>query len=139
MKLRFHPGETFVVNFVIPFEKYDVKAVLLSFRNQDRIVYEAMSTSIVPAKDSEGNVIPGKVRVGYLFSQAESLMFEENMDYTMQLNVYGFNSSRITSKEMYAQTLSQQIWDAGIGTQYAANGAINYGGWENPQYIDYDT
>lgn len=106
--LRFHPGETVVLNFLIPFSKYDVDAVALSFRDKDHVVLECLTTSFV----EEGE----KLRLGYSLTQAETLQFKEFTNYMMQLNVYGPNSSRITSKEMWVKTDSQQLTTAGYGT-----------------------
>ena len=40
--IRFHPGETLVLNFVIPFSIYDVKAVAVSFRDANSVVFESL-------------------------------------------------------------------------------------------------
>lgn len=108
MTLRFHPGETIVVNFLIPFSKYDVDAVVLSFRDKDHVVLECLTTSFV----EEGE----KLRIGYSLTQAETLQFKEYSEYKMQLNVYSPNSSRITSNEMDVKTESQHLTTAGYGT-----------------------
>lgn len=128
MKLfTFHPGETFVVNFILPFHPYDVKAVIMSFRDRDRVVYENIATSFAGEGNDEVDV-DGKTviekqrtRVGYLISQSESLLFKENHDYVMQLNVYGPNSSRISSKEIKVVTKEQQLIDPVIGGDSALN------------------
>lgn len=115
---KFHPGETFVLNFIIPFSKWDVSTVVLSFRNRDRVAYEAMASSF-KVENTEEEEAEGiyKLRVGFLFSQSDSLMFDENENYTMQLNVFGPNGSRATSKDMGAKTLSQQITEPGFSTE----------------------
>lgn len=109
-RFSFHPGETLVLNFVIPFSLYDVKAVVISFRNQNSVAFEAMATSFKQEGDDEF-----KTRVGFTLTQAESLQFEENSTYTMQLNVFGPNSSRIVSDEMKVTTGSQQLVEPGFG------------------------
>ena len=100
--IRFHPGETLVLNFVIPFSIYDVKAVAVSFRDANSVVFESLVDGIV--KEDEY-----KTRVGFTMTQAESLQFKEKYKYTMQLNVFGPNSSRIASKEILVETKSQQL------------------------------
>ena len=110
VRLKFHPGETVLLNFIIPFYKEDVAAVVISFRNQHHVAFEAMATSFLDV-DNE----PQKMRVGYTMTQAESLQFEERSYYGMQLNVYSKNGSRATSPEYRILTLSQEIPEAGYG------------------------
>ena len=137
MKLfKFHPGETIVLNFILPFGKYDAMGVVLSFRDRNAVVFEAMAASFTEEDD-------GRIRAGFMLTQAESLLFEENHEYKMQLNVYGFNSSRSVSDEILVQTLSQQLKDPGFGGDTAlyntygminGSGSGNYGG----EQLDYN-
>lgn len=110
-KIKFHPGETMVFNAVLPFSKYDVKAAVISFRNDDGVVFEAAATGVVSEDytDEESGETIYKTRVGFTMNQAESILFEEKTDYTLQLNVYGYNGSRIASKEIPVRTESQQL------------------------------
>ena len=112
-RFSFHPGETVVLNFIIPFNILDVKAVILSFRNNDRVAFEAVATSFRAEEDENSGT--SKTRVGFTMTQAESLQFEENNIYYMQLNVFGPNSSRMTSKEIKVTTGAQQIKEPGFG------------------------
>lgn len=128
--IKFHPGETMVFNAVLPFSIYDVKAAVLSFRGEDdEVVFEAAATgvksedvyvtdengNVVYVKDEEGNdteekqVEQYKTRVGYTMNQSESLLFQEKTKYTLQVNVYGHNGSRIASKEIPVKTETQQL------------------------------
>ena len=102
--VHFHPGETVVMNFVLPFNQLDVKAVVLSFRDRNSVVLETMATGF--KSEGENNE---KTRVGYTLTQEESLLFEENSIYQLQLNVFGPNGSRIVSNEIRVETYSQQI------------------------------
>ena len=107
--LTFHPGDTVVVNFFIPFLAADVAAVVMSIRNKDRVVFEATALSF----GDEGN---GKMRVGYTFTQAESLLFDEFSEYWLQLNVFSHNSSRVASNEIRVVTLAQHIYETSYGS-----------------------
>ena len=102
----FHPGETLVLNFVIPFGEYDVQAVALTFRDviNKNVVFETLATG-------KKYVDEDHVRVGFTLTQEESLLFREYAEYTMQLNVYGGpkSGSRETSKEILVKTLSQHL------------------------------
>lgn len=106
---RFHPGDTVVINFFIPFLASDVAAVVMSIRDKNHIVFEATATSF----GDEGN---GKTRVGYTFTQAESLLFDEFSEYWLQLNVFSYNSSRVASKEIKVETWAQHIYETSYGS-----------------------
>ena len=121
-RFSFHPGETVVLNFVIPFSLYDVKAVVVSFRNNDRVAFEAIATSFKQEGDD-----PYKTRVGFTLTQAESLQFDENSIYMMQLNVFGPNSSRIVSDEIKLTTGAQQLVEPGFGGDGTYAYHENYG------------
>lgn len=103
--LRFHPGETVVVNFLIPFRKDDVATVVMSIRDHNYLVFEAASVNVVAAGEN-------KTRVGYTFTQSESLLFREYWEYQLELNVFSYNSSRATSKDIPVITGSQHIYES---------------------------
>lgn len=109
--LRFHPGETLVLNFVLPFSPYDVQAVALSFRNGNRVAFETLANTCVPEPQGTSVDEATKCRVGYTITQAESLQFDEFEIYQAQLNVYGPNGSRIASDEIRVETGAQQLID----------------------------
>lgn len=116
--IRFHPGETKVLQFLIPFQLMDVVAVVITCRNQRHTAFEAAATSfkeetITEIKDGS-EVTQTKLRIGYTMSQAESLRFEENAIYKLQLNVFGPNGSRATSKEYDVVTLAQHVPESSI-------------------------
>ena len=124
--LNFHPGETIALNFVLPFSIYDVQAVAISFRNENRVAFETVTTGV--AVENENST-----RVGYILSQEESLQFDENSHYKMQLNVFGPNGSRTTSREIDVFTGPQHITTPGFtevntfnynGTVVGMNGDI---------------
>ena len=100
-RCTFHPGDTVVFDLVIPFAKDDVDEVKVSFRNQNAVVFEVAITSFQAKGD--------KTRLGFTFTQEESLLFNENDIYKMQLNVYSGNGSRSASKEYDVITLAQHI------------------------------
>lgn len=134
-RLTFHPGDTVLLQFRLPFSIQDVKAVVISFRGNDRVAFEALATAFSSEDeyemDEEGNYVLDedgeqivsqyRTRVGYTLTQAESLMFDENSSYLLQLNVFGPNSSRIASKEVVVKTMAQHL----IGVGYGSN-AIDY-------------
>lgn len=105
--IRFHPGETVVMNFTVPFSVYDIKAVALSVRDQNSVVFETLATSFKQVSEFVS-------RVGYTLTQEESLQFEEYHHYRLQLNVFGPNGSRIVSKELDVETGAQQLPEPGF-------------------------
>lgn len=118
VKMTFHPGETLVLNFRVPFSIYDVDAVVLSFRGKKGVVFETIATSF---KEEEEYI----TRVGYTLTQSETLQFEEFTDYKMQLNVYGPNSSRIATKEIDVRTESQHMIEPGVSNIISPVDIIN--------------
>ena len=110
-KLEFHPGETLVLNTVLPFSVYDVKAAVLSFRDDDGVVFEATATGFVSEDytDEETGETIYKTRAGYTMNQSETVLFKEKANYSLQINVYGYNGSRIASREISVRTLEQQL------------------------------
>ena len=144
--LKFHPGETLVLNFNVPFSIKDVKAAKISFRGRDSLAFEATAIGFksLDSVDEHGKTIY-KTRIGYTMTQAESLQFEEKADYSLQLNVYGPNGSRITSKEMNVRTLSQQLPEPGYtvehnietkGSGKPSKGVTDYNELENKPQIN---
>ena len=126
-RLRFHPGETLVLNFTLPFDVLDVKAVNISFRGKDSIAFEATAIGFKNMNYEEDGKTIHRTRVGYKMTKAETLQFEEKSQYKMQLNVYGPNGSRITSKEIDVETLEQQLNEPGFSTQsyFYGNGSTS--------------
>lgn len=116
-RLKFHPGETLVLNFTLPFDILDVKAVNISFRGRDSLAFEATAVGFKSMNYVEDGKTIHRTRIGYTMNQTETLQFEENAKYKMQLNVYGPNGSRITSKEINVETLEQQLMEPGFSTQ----------------------
>ena len=100
-----------MLNFVIPFSTYDIQAVSLSFRNGNSLVFEAMANGFKDESyvDEETGKKRYRTRIGYTINQEESLTFNENSNYKLQLNVFGPNGSRIASREIPVVTLEQQI------------------------------
>lgn len=148
-RLKFHPGETLVLNFTLPFSVYDIKAVSISFRGRDSLAFESTAIGFKSMDYEENGKTVFKTRVGFTMNQAESLQFEEYAKYKMQLNVYGPNGSRIASKEIDVETLGQQIPDPGYSiensfygagmTKETGNGATDYNKLKNkPQVNEVD-
>lgn len=125
-RCTFHPEDTVVFDLVIPFAKDDVDEVKVSFRDRNAVVFEVSITSFQAKGD--------KTRLGFTFTQEESLQFNENDFYKMQLNVYSGNGSRSASKEYDVITLSQQIPEPRRSD--ATEGVIDYNDLTNKPRIN---
>ena len=91
----FNPGETVCHQFIIPFMASELSKVIISYKQDGDIVFEKTITSGFEPSDT------GKTVVSVTLSQRESLMFQENTDFTIQLNVLvGLDGSRVTSAEI---------------------------------------
>ncbi len=99
----FFPGETITHRFLIPFSKPEVDRVVISYKQKDEIILEKTVTSADLVYESEHVSI-----IEYALTQIESLLFSDNVPFTMQLNVYVQSGTRHTS----------HILNSGNGVQY---------------------
>ena len=91
----FNPGETIVHEFVIPFSALELAKVIVSYKQEDDIVFEKTVTSgFEPIENTENS------KFSVEFSQQESLLFRDLLNYTIQLNVLTSSGSRAASKEI---------------------------------------
>ena len=91
----FFPGETITHRFIIPFSKADVDYVVISYKQNEQVMLEKTITSDQITKETELSC-----RIEYELKQIESLLFDDNMPFTMQLNVYSTSGTRHTSYEL---------------------------------------
>lgn len=90
----FHPGETVTFTFTIPFASNAVNNVIVTFKQNDCLIVKKIITSVTAAQTA------GFSTVMVVLTQQESLLFKENKDFKIQLNVFKKDGSRATSKEM---------------------------------------
>lgn len=93
----FIPGETIIHNFVIPFKVINLTKIIVTYEQNDHIVLERTVTSFSMYVDPEGHVDPAKSQFRVTLSQEESLLFEDNKHFSIQLNVYADGNSRHAS------------------------------------------
>lgn len=96
----FNPGETVCHQFIIPFVGDEISKVIVSYKQDGDIMFEKTITS------GFEEIEPGKTKFLVLFSQAESLLFKDNFDFSVQVNVLiglGGNISRLSSKELHGK------------------------------------
>ena len=90
----FFPGETVTHRFVIPFNANDIDHVVLSYKQNDIIVFEKTITS---GFESEGTNLTS---FSFTFTQSEGLSFFDNASFTIQCNVFTVSGSRHASYEI---------------------------------------
>ena len=99
----FLPGETIIHEFILPIPKSEVKKVVVTYEQNDRLV-------ITPKVIGSGSVLDydnkTKSKVQVALTQTESLLFESpeinrfnknSVPFTVQVNVYTTSGSRLTS------------------------------------------
>ena len=100
----FAPGETVAHVFIIPFIADEIEKVVLTYKQNDRIVFEKQITEGFEEVEAKT-----KTRFTFAFSQTESLLFEDSQPFTIQINVINKYGSRATSKEIKGQNGVQHI------------------------------
>lgn len=90
----FNPGETVGHRFIIPFVAANIAEVIVSYKQGGDIVFEKSITS------GFEEVTTTRTEFTITFSQEESLVFKDKIDYTIQLNVLTRMGSRATSREI---------------------------------------
>ena len=99
----FHPGETVIHTFVIPFRRVDLSKVIISYKQEDYVILERTVTSprdFGEYHNAEGEVDETKTQITIQLTQEESLLFKERWEYRIQLNVYSEGGSRHASCEI---------------------------------------
>ena len=99
----FFPGETITHNFVIPFSVNEVQEVTLSYKQNESIMFEKTITSGFVALSTQAT------RVTHVFTQAETLLFQDNTDFTIQINVYTKGGTRHASHEVKSSSGIQYL------------------------------
>jgi len=94
----FFPGETIAHTFVIPFVPAEIDHVIISYKQNGGIVLEKIIDSgFTPER--------GQTKITLVLTQAEGLMFEDDMAFTIQLNVFMTeNNCRMTSRELNGES-----------------------------------
>ena len=90
----FIPGETIAHQFYLPFVRSDISRVYVTYHQDDRIILKkyVTATQLVPEE-----------RRSYFnmdLTQEESLLFQNDKLYTIQLNVVFANGARAASTEI---------------------------------------
>lgn len=87
----FVPGETIIHQFYIPFPQNEVTSVILSYKQNDDVVMEREITTARWESSESCYVI-------YEFTQSDSLLFSDDIPFSVELNVMTAYGSRFTSQ-----------------------------------------
>ena len=90
----FIPGETISHQFFIPFVRSDVGKILVTYRQFDDVI---LVKTVYPGQIE---TLEGKSQFTVTLSQEESLLFDNEADYYIQLNVIFTSGARCASSEM---------------------------------------
>ena len=94
----FIPGETIKHTFILPFYLDEISQIIVTYKQEDRIVYERIINKNNP-QGAELSVQDVKyTKLSYDISQADSLLFTDDVPYYMQVNVYTTSHSRAVSR-----------------------------------------
>lgn len=96
------PGETAVHYFTMPFELSDVSEIIVTYKQRGYIVLEKVITA--SSQDVTFSVDDNKTVFYFRLTQEESLLFEDEEDYSVQLNVKMQNTNRVASYPVFART-----------------------------------
>lgn len=99
----FFPGETITHSFVIPFTANEIDHVILSYKQNGAIILEKTITSGFEAEEAH------VTKFDYHLTQNESLLFEDNLTFTIQCNVYTVGGTRHASQEMTSSSGIQYL------------------------------
>ena len=98
----FFPGETIIHKFTLPFEANEIDQVVISYKQDDDVIFEKTITS--GFESEETNTI-----VSFAFTQQEGLLFADNANYSIQCNVFTKGGSRHTSRPIRQFSGSQHL------------------------------
>ena len=101
----FIPGETISHRFIIPFVRSDIGRVYITYHQDDRIILKKSIPGPQVRRLSDSN----ESYFIITFTQKESLLFRNNNDYTVQLNVVFDSGDRCTSYEISGKNGMQHI------------------------------
>lgn len=101
----FAPGETIAQEFTIPFADTELKEVVFTYKQNNKVILTKHITS------GFEKITEVSTRITIILSQQESLLFDEKNDYTIQLNVYTLRGSRAASTELKGSNAAQHYKD----------------------------
>lgn len=102
----FFPGETVNHTFIVPFDITEIGRAIISYKQNGHIIVEKEATS--SSVDNE-NSETSSCNLIVSLTEKESLLFEDNSEYSIQINIFSPVNGRITSKPIYDCTGEQYL------------------------------
>lgn len=99
----FFPAETITHQFVIPFAANEIDKVIFSYKQQDAVMFEKIITTGFVAEEDH------VTSVDFQLTQGEGLLFADDTDFTVQVNVFTKAGTRHTSHELRSSTGAQYL------------------------------
>ena len=99
----FIPGETISHKFYIPFVRSDIDRIYVSYKQNDCLI---LKKTVYPGSVTREGVNSYFIVV---LSQEESLLFQDDMGYTIQLNVIFTSGARCSSKDIKGVNGAQHL------------------------------
>lgn len=99
----FFPGETITHRFVIPFAANEIDKVILSYKQNEAIIFEKTIDSGFTAEDTHITSLE------FQLTQLEGLLFSDDVPFTIQANVITKAGTRHTSHEMSSSSGIQYL------------------------------
>lgn len=86
----FYPGETEYETFTLPFAASEIRSVLVSYKQGDRVILEKNTTG----KEAIDEFV---CRVSLSLTQLDTMKFRDDEDISIQLNVMTTSGTRVVS------------------------------------------
>ena len=100
----FIPGETISHKFVVPFQSGSVTKIIVTYRQDNHVILEKI---VYPGQVE--SLPAGNGQFTVLLSQEESLLFDDDKLFYVQINAILTNNTRCTSAEIKGTNLKQHI------------------------------
>ena len=92
----FIPGETVNHQFTVPFQPSNISKAVVTYKQNGNIVLVKNVTS----SSIRNGPVTGSAIIAVALTQEESLMFEDESEYCVQVNLRTTSGARAASKEM---------------------------------------
>jgi len=90
----FFPGETISHSFVVPFAAAEIDYAIVSYKQNEAVIFEKRITSGFNAEDTS------ITQFDFTLTQEESLLFDDDKPFTIQVNIYTTGGTRHSSHEV---------------------------------------
>ena len=101
------PGETALHSFAVPFNLESISKIIVTYKQNDHIVFEktitSASTDVIFSEENN------TTSFSFRLTQQQSLLFEDDNDYSIQINVLSNSNVRAVSNIIKSKSGSQYV------------------------------